>query len=305
MDELIELMEKPVAEEIYMLAGWRQWADGGNTSSALPHYLIEHTHARRIGRIKPYGFYLYQVPGTQHLFRPEIKLEDGYPKELRLHKNDIYYMGDEHKGLVIFVGDEPHMNAERYAETFFQVVKALNVKRVVGVGGVLASVPYDKDRQVSCTYSLRSMKSELSNYAVRFSNYEGGVSIGSYLAAFAKQLGIEYVGLYAFVPTYDFSELSARLQPITVENDFKAWYDIMRRINHMLGLRLDLSELEVQNQKLARSLDAKFEELAKKHPNADVKAYLKKLSEDFNEMSFLPLDDVWERELGDILKGME
>jgi proteasome assembly chaperone (PAC2) family protein len=305
MNELIELTEKPVAEEIYMLAGWRQWADGGSISSALPQYVIELTNARRIGRIKPYGFYLFQVPGTQYLFRPEIKLEDGYPKELRLHKNDIYYAGDEHKGLVIFLGDEPHLNGERYAETFFSVVKELNVKRVVGVGGVLAPMPYDKDRRISCTYSLRVMKKELSEYAVRFSNYEGGVSIGSYLASFAKQWGIEYVGLYAFVPTYDFSELSSRMQGITVENDFKAWHDIMCRINYMFGLQLNLSELEAQSQKLTRSLDAKFDELARKHPQADVKGYLAKLSEGFEELSFMPLDEVWERELGDIFKGME
>jgi proteasome assembly chaperone (PAC2) family protein len=305
MDELIELTEKPVAEEIYMLAGWRQWADAGAISSALPHYLVELMGARRIGRIKTRGFYLFQVPGMHHLFRPEIKLEDGYPKELGLRKNDIYYAGDEHKGLVIFLGDEPHLDAERYAEAFFNIAKELNVKRVVGVGGVYASVPYDKDRHVSCTYSLRSMKKEMGNYTVRFSNYEGGVSIGSYLASFAKQLGIEYCGLYAFVPMYDFSELSPRLQGVSIENDFKAWHDLMRRVDYMFGLRLNLSDLERQADKLVRSMDAKVEEIVKKHPSADVKEYLAKLAEDFTEMSFMPLDEVWERELGDILKDME
>ena len=29
MDELIEFVEKPVAQEMYMIAGWRQWADAG------------------------------------------------------------------------------------------------------------------------------------------------------------------------------------------------------------------------------------------------------------------------------------
>ena len=75
MDELVELTEKPLAEEIYMLAGWRQWADAGATSSALPQYLIDHTEARKIGRIKSDSFYLYQLPGTHHFLRPEVKFD--------------------------------------------------------------------------------------------------------------------------------------------------------------------------------------------------------------------------------------
>jgi len=52
MDNLVELWEKPLAEEIYMIVGWRQWADAGSISSGLPQYLIEQTDARRIGAIK-------------------------------------------------------------------------------------------------------------------------------------------------------------------------------------------------------------------------------------------------------------
>ena len=47
MNELVDLREKPLAEEIYIIAGWQQWADAGAVSSGLPPYLIEHTHARQ------------------------------------------------------------------------------------------------------------------------------------------------------------------------------------------------------------------------------------------------------------------
>ena len=64
MDELVEIWEKPTAAEIYMITGWRQWADAGSISSALPEYLVELTAARKIGEIKPGPFYLFQIPGT-------------------------------------------------------------------------------------------------------------------------------------------------------------------------------------------------------------------------------------------------
>ena len=57
-------------------------------------------------------------------------------------------------GLVIFLGEEPHLNVFRYAELFFDAVETLGVKRVIGLGGVYGALPFDKDRDISCVYSL-------------------------------------------------------------------------------------------------------------------------------------------------------
>ena len=305
MDELLDFTEIPSPEESYLIAGWRQWADAGAVSSALPQYLTEQTGARRIGQIRSDPFYLFQIPGAQHFFRPEIKLEDGYRAELRPKKNEVFYSGDDHKGLFIFLGEEPHLNAERYAEAFFNLAKEIKVKRVATIGGVYAPVPYDKDRQVSCTYSLPRMKKELAEYVVQFSNYEGGVSIGSYLADRAEQVGIEYFVFYAMVPMYDFSQLSPVVEGITIGNDFKAWYDLMRRLNYMFKMGLDLSDLERQSHELLQSVADQIEALENKLPQAQVREYLEKVHSAFVESSFMPLDDVWETGLRDIFKESE
>ena len=75
MDQLIEISERPAAEEINMIAGWEQWADAGAISSGLPPYLVERTGARRIGQIKtaqPRVIDLLQLPVQQvvHQLRP-------------------------------------------------------------------------------------------------------------------------------------------------------------------------------------------------------------------------------------------
>jgi proteasome assembly chaperone (PAC2) family protein len=299
MDDLVKLWEKPVAEEKYMIAGWRQWADAGAISSGLPQYLVSQTHARKIGELKSDPFYLFQIPGTQYFLRPEVKMEEGYRKELRLRKNEFYYSGDDRKGLFIFLGEEPHLNVERYAEAFFDAVQELGVKRVAAVGGVYAPVPYDKERQVSCSYSLRGMRKELVKYAVQFSDYEGGVSIGTYFVDQAEQRELEYVVFYPLVPAYNLAQVSTLLQGIGIENDFKAWYDLMRRFNRMFGLRLDLSELANQSAELTSSMKAQISEMESKAPQ--LREFMEKLDEDFTERPFIPLDDVWERELGDLL----
>jgi proteasome assembly chaperone (PAC2) family protein len=299
MDELVKLTQTPKEKEIYMIAGWRQWADAGSVSSALPPYLVNLTHAEKIGEVKSDPFYVFQVPGTQALFRPEIKLDEGYTKELKEHKNEIHYAVCNGKGLVIISGDEPQLNVQRYAEVFFGIAKELRVQRVVAVGGIYAAVPYDKDRQMSCTYSLKTMKAELERYAVRFSSYEGGVSIGSYLASKAEKMGMEYVGLYAFVPMYDLTSLVPNLAAVGIDEDYKAWNDLTRRLNHMFNLGLDLSDLEKQSEKLISSMAARIDELEKKMPQARIKEFLKKFDDEFTEMSFAPMD-VWEDGLKDL-----
>jgi len=304
MDELVKLWQKPVADEIYMVAGWHQWADAGNISSGLPEYLIEQTGAKKIGEISADGFYLFQIPGAHHFLRPEVKLKEGYRQDLTQRHNRFYYTGDEKKGLVIFLGDEPHLNADRYAGAFLDAAQALRVRRVAALGGVYGAIPYDKDRQVSCVYSLRRMKDELADYAVRFSDYEGGATIGTLLVDRAEARGVEIIELYAFVPAYDFGQYADQFQGVRIENDFKAWYDLMRRLNHMFDLGLDLSDLQRQSAELISALDAKIEELESKLPQLNVREYMEELAKDFTERSFMPLDDVWERELGDLFSDL-
>lgn len=305
MDDSVNIWEKPKAEQIYMIAGWEQWADAGSVSSGLPQYLINHLRARKIGEIRPDGFYLFQIPGTHHLLRPQVKFEEGYSKAIKPRVNSLYYAGDSRKGLVIFIGEEPHMDIDRYADALFSAAKQLSVRRVALIGGVYGAMPYEKDREVSCTYSLPYMKDELRKYAVRFSNYEGGATIGSYLVDRAEQAALELFVFNAFIPAYDFSEAGLPLQGLRIEDDYRAWYELMQRLTHMFGLDLDLSDLDRQSEALVASMHEKLEELETKMPQLNVREYLTMLTNEYRENSFDPLDELWERELGDLFSDDE
>jgi predicted ATP-grasp superfamily ATP-dependent carboligase len=305
MTDWVKLWEKPSATEVYMIAGWQQWADAGSVSSGLPQYLIDHTDARQIGEISPDSFYLFQIPGTHHLLRPEVNFEEGYSESIPPRRNQIYYTEAAGKGLVLFMGDEPHINIDSYAESLFFVMQELKVRRTALVGGVYGAMPYDKDREISCSYSLRSMKTELATYAVRFSNYQGGATIGSYLVDKAKSSNLEVFVFNAFVPAYDFSQSAANIQGIRIEHDFKAWYELMRRFNHMFGHGIDLSDLDRKSEELTMSIDTKVEEIERTLPQINVRSYLEKLAGSFTERPFMPLDDMWERELGDLFDDDE
>jgi proteasome assembly chaperone (PAC2) family protein len=304
-DKLLDFQEIPVAQKMVMIMGWRQWADAGSVSSELPAYLIDKTNARKIGELKPEGFYLFQIPGTHHLLRPVVQIEDGSVRAIEQKRNEFYYTGNDELGLVIFLGDEPHMNVERYGAALFNAAEALGVSRIAGVAGVFGPTPYNKDRQISCIYNQPALRQELEEYALNFSNYEGGSSIDSYLVEMAGRREVGCFAFYAFVPAYDFSQMAMQPRGIQVERDYTAWYNVMQRLNHMMGLGLDLKELYEKSQEMIEAIDAKIEELIEELPELNIRDYLDKLDDEFTELSFVPLDDMWERELRDIFKDRE
>ena len=301
----VNIVERPVAKEIHMLVGWRQWADAGSVSSGLPQYLVEFNKAHKIGEIDPSGFYLFQIPGTHDLVRPVVKFKDGFPDYLETKRNEFFYAGDEERGIVYFLGDEPHLDAERYVGALLHVAKELRVKRIIGFGGVYGELPYNKERMVSSTYSQKHLKAELDNIGVNFSDYHGGGSIGSYVCRRASEQDVEYLSMYAFVPVYDFSNISRNASGIQIENDFMAWLGIMRRVNYMLKLNWDLSELEAKSQRLIKLMDDKIEEIAKAFPEINIHEYMQQLDEDFDEVVFEPLQDLWEDEINRLFDRFE
>lgn len=301
----VDLWDQPESRETYMLAGWRQWADAGSVSSGLPKYLAQNLGARAIGQINPDGFYIFQIPGTHDLLRPNVHFDRGYPDSLEASRNDIYYSGDEQHGLVILIGDEPHLDIERYAASFLHVARSFNVRRIISLGGVYGELPYDRDRTIHGIVSRPEMRSELERLAVTPSDYSGGASISSYLCRRAGEAGIEMLGLYAFVPTYDFSSAAPVGGVIRIENDFMAWLGVMRRLNHLLSLQFDLGDLENRSKQLRDALDAKMAEIDQAAPQLGIPDYFKRLSEEFEETSFTPDEDFWEEKLRGLFDDAE
>ncbi|MDQ7037462.1 MAG: PAC2 family protein [Anaerolineae bacterium] len=247
------------------------------------------------------AFICFNFPGTHDLVRPVIRFKDGFPKALEIPENKFYYTEIDGNGVVIFLGEEPHLDAERYVATVLDAAKKLNVTRIVGFGGVYAEVPYDKERSVSSVYSLPTLKDELKDLSVNFSNYEGGASIGAYICRRAADRQMAYVSFYAFVPTFDLTNVSITGSSMRLENDYMAWLNVMRRVNHFLKISFDLADLETKSEKLVSILDEKIAELDSNSPESGLRSYFDTLADAFDEVPFNPLASVWENEIRRLL----
>ncbi len=79
-------------------------------------------------------------------------------------------------------------------------------------------------------------------------------------------------------------------------------HDWLEHLSVSGNFGFDLSDLQQQSDDLTVSMNLQAEELDREAPELNIKEYLAKVSEEFTEKSFMPLDDVWERELGDLLR---
>jgi hypothetical protein len=67
----------------------------------------------------------------------------------------------------------------------------------------------------------------------------------------------------------------------------------MERVNHLLGVEIDLEELEHLSEELVHQLDEKVAGLNSKFPELRLEAFFNRMRDHFEEQAFSPLDDIW------------
>lgn len=229
------------------------------------------------------------------MFRPSVKYVEGYEEFYQEETiNDFHYAEIGGKGLVIFIGTEPNQREDMYVDTLLDGAKELGVKRIIVPSGVGFEVPFDKERLVSCNYSLKQMREELEDYAVSFSNYDRSATIGMVINHYCAKRGIESVGMTARTPSYQIS--------LTIFTDKRAMYDLLRRIRHMFGIKLELFDLEKESEQQSSDFRNSITKLCMENPDLEpqITTYMDQIRERFNEVKYeepARIPDVFLREL--------
>ena len=307
-DELIIFEQKPTAN--YVIAGWRrQWSNGGRISSGLPRYLIEKLSAKKIGELGPQVStmcYPFQVAGTHDAFRPVAAFHEGLPSESMHRENYFFDAGD---GLIIFLGEEPWYRLDIYVQGFIEAIKELGIKQTVAVEGVNGPAPPDLERRITCAYSKASMKEDLERFGLQFSSYGSdgrrGPTIGMALVSMAhfEYPDLEIFRLGAMAPLYPL--LSSNNQQLGITRDHRSFYDIMRRLNAMFDLTIDLNELKGLADAESGELQTNLEKLSES--SREAKQVIEQVRAEYNYTPFeqrVELDPALDQTLEDILRNL-
>ncbi len=215
-----------------MLLALTGWMDGGHVSTGTVRHLMQGRDLTAVARIEPGGFYIDNFPGdmqTSALFRPEVKHEGGLVTHFDQGTNE--FTADPKSNLVFFLGKEPNLNWNAFADCIFEMCERLNVTRIIFIGSFGGTVPHSREPRLYASVSQRSMLPLLDKHALRPSDYEGPASFASYLIYRSPKQNLEMISIAAEIPGY-----LQGTNPLSIEA-------VTRRLGRIVGLPVDLGKL--------------------------------------------------------------
>jgi len=277
--ENVTIVEKPKLRRPYLICGISGWVDGGDAATGTTRYLVKKLKAKRFAEIPIDRFHIFQVPG-QLTLRPQIRIEDGLLKEHVFPKNQFFYWLNPNadNDLILFLGTEPNLNWEEYAEAILRIAEEFAVVRIYLLGGVLDKTPHTREPGVSCACTSEPLNEEMQKYGMQLSNYEGPGRFGTTLLYICQQKQVPMVSITARATYYpEFN--------IVIPRNPKAIRAVIRRLNSLLRLSLDFSDLDRE----AEEFEAKLDFMASHNP--EFRTYLEELEKEFVEAKYEePLD---------------
>jgi proteasome assembly chaperone (PAC2) family protein len=275
VDELgIRYSNKPVLRKPYLVCGIDGWVDGGEASTGTAKYLVRKLGATKFAELPISRFHVFQVPGYNS-GRPKIVNQDGLVVEHQFPSNEFFYWTNPHAehDLIVLLGTEPNVNWEEYLSSLFGLIEEMGVQRTYVLGGVLDNTPHTREPNVYCSVSSAAMKEEAERFAIQFSGYEGPGSLASSIVYFAGQRNLEAMSLTVRSTYYPEFSLSIAYNP-------KGIRAIMKRLDVLLGLGIDMSDLDTAAEELERRIGA----VARENPR--FKAYLRELEKEYQEVDY-------------------
>lgn len=281
VDESLQVYKKLAFKQPRMLLSFSGWMDGGEVSTGTIRWLIDKLKAEDFAEIEPRGFYIYNVPGMMEvasMFRPHVQIEDGTIKSFEFPTNVFFY--DTTHDLILFLGKEPNLEWEEFADCIFSLCEACNVQSIYFIGSVSSLVPHTREPRLLCTGSKPELLEHFQHYGVKFANYEGPASIVTYLTDSCSQLDLDMVSLVATIPAYVQGSNPKCIEAVT------------RRLAGMLDLKVDFDDMRA----ITEDFERKLTELVQQQP--ELAENIVKLEEDYD-------NEIFNNEMGELRRWLQ
>jgi len=209
-----------------MVCAFQGWNDAGEAASSAVSFLASALDARRFARIDSEEFYDFQAN------RPCVQFNDAKEREIVWPTVEVFEAPAPRapRDLVLVQGVEPSMRWRAFSSHLVDLAEALGVQVVVSLGALLGDVPHTHPVAMTGHASDRSLAQRLG---IQTSTYEGPTGIVGVLHGACVEAGLPSASLWAGVPHY----VAAATNP-------KAALALVRRVEGLIGVAVDVSELE-------------------------------------------------------------
>src|SRR6185437_14312456 len=92
-------------------------------------------------------FYIFNFPGPMEVaavFRPEVTIRKGLVRRAPKFPENVFH-ADVAANLVFFLGAEPYIRWQAFADAILDLCKAVGLTRIVFMGGFGGSVPHTRE----------------------------------------------------------------------------------------------------------------------------------------------------------------
>jgi predicted ATP-grasp superfamily ATP-dependent carboligase len=256
-----------------MVCAFQGWNDAGDAASSAVSFLAAALDARRFARIDSEEFYDFQAN------RPCIRFGEDDKREIAWPTVEIFEASAPRapRDLVLVQGVEPSMRWRAFSTHLVDLAEALGVQLVVSLGALLGDIPHTRPVSMSGHASDAAL---LERLGIQASSYEGPTGIVGVLHTACAQAGLPSASLWAAVPHY----VAAATNP-------KAALALLRRVEVLIGVSVDVSELESASTDYERQVGLAVQS------DPDIQAFVERLEQasDSEEQSVpedLPSGDI-------------
>lgn len=205
----------------------RPWINVGNVGHNAISRLVKIFNLEEIGKLKnPSKYY------DMTRYRPELLNENG-KRKIRVPNTVIFgnkNQFDENIFLLYLL--EPHNFAEDFNSAIVDLIKSLNGKRYISIGGMFDSVPHTKPLPVTGSYKGWTPPEPLNETLKNKSNYTGPTSMTSQLTQILhNKLSMETLSLMVHIPLY-----------VKLEDDFLAASRLLENLSYIYKFSNDFPE---------------------------------------------------------------
>jgi predicted ATP-grasp superfamily ATP-dependent carboligase len=220
-----------------MVCAFQGWNDAGDAASSAVSFLASALNARRFARIDSEEFYDFQAN------RPCVRFADGGKREIVWPSVEVFEAPAPRapRDLVLVQGVEPSMRWRSFSANLIDLAEALGVQVVVSLGALLGDVPHTRPVAITGHASDPALVERLG---MQPSTYEGPTGIVGILHSACSEAGMPTASLWAGVPHY----VAAAANP-------KAALALVRRVEGLIGVSVDVSELESAAADYERQVD--------------------------------------------------
>jgi proteasome assembly chaperone (PAC2) family protein len=265
---------KPALRNPYIVCGLNGWVNGGKVSVVGVNFLIKQFSGVKFAEMPTSHYHIYQMPGVESL-RPVFRMQDGLIVESHLPKNQFYYVVNptSDHDLILFLGTEPSLNWEEYADTVVSLACDFGASRMYAFCGLLDRTPYTREPKISCTCTGVKVKDEMEKYNVTFSNREGPATFNQMLLYACKKKGLEGVNFTVRVPFYpEFN--------VVIDYSPKSIKAVLVRLKNLMHLDMNFDELD----NAIKEVEGKLDFVRQQNPQFNT--YIEELEKDYVEMPY-------------------